>query len=52
LRIIASDIAAAAAAYGHLTGKCTFCGLPLEDERSVSRGYGPKCATNHGLPWG
>lgn len=52
LRIIASDIGAAAAAYGHLTGKCTFCGLPLEDERSVSRGYGPTCATNHGLPWG
>jgi len=52
LRIIAADIAAAAAAYGHLTGRCTFCGLPLEDERSVSRGYGPTCATNHGLPWG
>lgn len=52
LRAIAADLAGAAAAYGHLTGKCSFCSLPLEDERSVSRGYGPKCATNHGLPWG
>lgn len=52
LRAIAGDIAGAAAAWGHLTGTCTFCGLPLEDERSVSVGYGPICATNHGLPWG
>jgi hypothetical protein len=52
LRAIAGDIAGAAAAWGHLTGTCTFCGLPLEDARSVAVGYGPTCATNHGLPWG
>jgi len=52
LRTIAGDIAGAAAAWGHLTGTCTFCGLTLEDERSTSVGYGPICASKHGLPWG
>ena len=52
LRIIASDIAAAAKAYAAITSTCSFCGLPLEDERSVDAGYGPTCAKNHGLPWG
>jgi len=52
LRAIAGDIAGAAAAWGHLTNTCTFCGRPLEDERSVAAGYGETCANNHGLPWG
>jgi hypothetical protein len=52
LRAIANDIAGAAAAWGHLTDTCTFCGLPLELGESVRRGYGEKCASNHGLPWG
>lgn len=52
LRAIADDLTGAAAAYGHLTGKCSFCSLPLELGESVARGYGKKCASNHGLPWG
>lgn len=52
LRAIAADIAGAAAAWGHLTDTCSFCGRPLEDERSVRAGYGETCANNHGLPWG
>ena len=52
LRIIAADIAAAAATYGHLTSTCSFCARPLEDARSVAAGYGETCANNHGLPWG
>ena len=41
-----------AAAFGHLTGNCVFCDRELTDERSISVGYGPVCAKNHGLPWG
>jgi len=44
-----------AAAIGHLTHHCCFCGIELTDEgegRSVEVGYGPKCARKHGLPWG
>ena len=52
LRAIAGDIAGAAKAYGDLTSKCTFCGLPLEDKRSTDAGYGPTCATKYNLPWG
>lgn len=51
---LARDPADVAAAYGRLTGKCAFCGLPLSDEkgRSQAVGYGRKCAQNYGLPWG
>jgi hypothetical protein len=52
LRIIASDIAAAAKAYADITSTCSFCSRPLELGESVARGYGEKCASNHGLPWG
>lgn len=41
-----------AAAFGHVTGACVFCSRELTDERSLTVGYGPVCATNHGLPWG
>ena len=52
LRAIVADIAGAAKAYAALTDRCSFCNLPLEDERSVDAGYGPTCAKKHGLPWG
>lgn len=41
-----------AAAFGHLTGRCVFCTAHLTDARSITVGYGPTCAQNHGLPWG
>jgi len=47
--------AAEAAALGHQTHFCCFCGLQLTDEgegKSVEVGYGPICAGNNGLPWG
>lgn len=44
--------AAAAAAYGRRTGCCCFCSRLLTAEDSVSVGYGPICAANHGLPHG
>lgn len=33
-------------------GQCCYCGLPLEDDRSKTVGYGPVCAVKWGLPWG
>lgn len=50
LQAIAADPAKAAAAYGALTGRCSFCNLVLTDEGSVEVGYGPVCAKNYGLP--
>lgn len=50
LRHIAENPAAAAAAYGALMGRCTFCNLALTDEGSVEVGYGPICAQRYGLP--
>lgn len=32
-------------------GFCPLHGGPLSDGVSVALGYGPKCASNHGLPW-
>lgn len=52
LQEFAKDPVKSAASYGHLTGNCCFCMLPLTDERSTSVGYGPVCAGNYGLPWG
>jgi hypothetical protein len=52
LRLLASDPARTAAEHGRLTGRCCFCNIPLEDERSTSVGYGPVCADHFGLPWG
>jgi hypothetical protein len=43
LEAIAKNPEAAAAAYGHLTSKCGFCGRPLEVKESVERGIGPDC---------
>ncbi len=52
LKALATDPAAAGAAYGRRTGHCAFCALPLDDGRSVEVGYGPVCAEKWGLPWG
>jgi hypothetical protein len=49
LEIIVADPAAAAAAYGALMGKCSFCNLPLTDAGSVEVGYGYVCAKRYGL---
>lgn len=38
--------------FSDLYGVCVFCTKPLTDERSIFAGYGEKCASNHGLPWG
>jgi hypothetical protein len=53
-RLTALDVVTAeeAARFGHVTGQCVFCSRKLTDERSIQVGYGPKCATNNGLPWG
>ena len=49
---IEENPAAAAAAYGRRTGCCCFCSRLLTAEDSVTVGYGPICAANHGLPHG
>lgn len=52
LKQFAEMPAIVAAVFGRLTGKCAFCYLDLSDHRSTEVGYGKKCATNYGLPWG
>jgi hypothetical protein len=52
IKEFANDPAETAGKYGRLTGNCCFCMRGLEDERSVSVGYGPVCANHYGLPWG
>jgi uncharacterized protein (TIGR02996 family) len=37
---------------GRDMGRCCYCNMPLEDERSKVVGYGPTCAKRWGLPWG
>jgi len=49
---LAKDPAKVAADFGHLTGHCCFCSLPLNDPKSVRVGYGPVCAEKFCLPWG
>lgn len=49
---LSADPEKAAAAHGHLTGECCFCGLGLTDGRSIAVGYGPVCAEKFGLAWG
>lgn len=48
LRAIAADPKAAAAAYGHLVGRCCICNRKLEDEGSVEAGIGPICLAKFG----
>ena len=52
LRSLAEDPEKAAREYGKKMGVCCFCGLPLDDERSLLQGYGPVCARNYQLAWG
>jgi hypothetical protein len=49
LKRLASDPEGVAREYGKRTGHCCFCGLPLDDERSVSAGFGETCSKNWGL---
>ena len=49
---LATDPVRVARGYGHLTGHCCFCHLPLNDDRSTAAGYGPVCAKRFGLEWG
>ena len=48
----AADPAGVAAAHGHRTGACCFCGRELTTPESTAAGFGPVCAKNFGLPWG
>lgn len=48
---LAQEPAKTAAQFGHMTGSCAFCGLPLSDARSIAVGYGPTCAQKYGMPW-
>jgi len=48
----AADPEAVAMKYGKLTGRCSFCGRKLTDDRSTDVGYGPYCAAKFGLSWG
>lgn len=52
LKKVAADPEGEAREYGRKTGHCCFCGLTLDDERSLLMGYGPVCAANYGLNWG
>jgi hypothetical protein len=38
--------------FARLTGCCSFCNLPLKDDRSQKAGYGKICASKYNLPWG
>ena len=51
LDLVRLDPVAALRHEGHAHGRCAFCHLPLNDERSTTNGYGPVCAKNFGLPW-
>lgn len=52
LKALAENPVEVAAAYGHETSNCCFCGIELTDPRSVTAGFGPICAEHWGLPWG
>jgi hypothetical protein len=52
LRAFAADPAGIASEHGRLTGRCCFCNIHLQDERSTAVGYGKTCASHYGLPWG
>jgi hypothetical protein len=49
LDLFESDPEGFAAKYGREHGECCFCALELTHERSIGRGYGPKCAKKYGL---
>ena len=37
---------------GKLCGHCCYCGIELSHPKSIAAGYGEKCASNYGMPWG
>lgn len=39
-------------AYALVGTQCSYCGLNLDTEESITAGYGPTCAKKRGLPWG
>jgi len=41
-----------AAEFGHMFERCCFCSTPIDTPESTEVGYGPVCASKHGLPWG
>jgi Family of unknown function (DUF6011) len=52
LAAVDDNPAKAAAAYGEATKTCCFCERDLDDERSITVGYGRNCAKRWGLEWG
>lgn len=50
LQDIAKDPHKSAVKYGREQGRCSMCGRILDRKDSISRGYGPVCADNFGLP--
>jgi hypothetical protein len=52
LKKLNEDPSKMAAIFGKATGACSFCNRELTDNKSITVGYGPVCATNFGLPWG
>lgn len=41
-----------AKAFGDMTERCVFCSTKIDTPESTAVGYGPVCASKHGLPWG
>ena len=52
MELLAKNPESTAVRYGKLANSCCYCNLTLTDPKSVTAGYGPKCAENYGLPWG
>lgn len=52
LERFSKDPVAIAREYAKESGHCCFCNKELTDKKSTSKGYGPVCAENYGLPWG
>lgn len=52
LKVLSEDPVKIAAEYGRKTGICCFCGNPLNDARSLAKGYGPQCAKSWDMAWG
>ena len=55
-KLTAEQLSGIAKRFGVAHDKCMFCSLPLSDPRSNpalgGAGYGPVCASKHGLAWG
>lgn len=53
IRLFAKDPAEFVKSYGRRTGRCCFCGCPLNDEKNIGPrlGYGSGCGPKYGLPY-